>query len=153
MSEASYSHPHEALAAMTRSLQAEWNFLCRVCGNIEELLAPIEEKLSSCFLPQLTGDNVSPESRISFSLAARNGGLGVNIPGEGSGFEFQSSKTRNAVLIESITNGQHLSVDDHKEIQRTEKRNHHSQKGEIDRQKRENLERSLSPKKRKYGGH
>ena len=73
-------HPQEAYIALTKSLQNEWLYLQRVTPNCGHLFQPVEDSLSSVFIPALIGHNVSSRDRTLFSLPVRFGGLNIRNP-------------------------------------------------------------------------
>ena len=124
LAEAAETYPHEALAALTRSLQAEWTFVCRVYGNMEQYLKPIEEALARDFIPKLIGHQVSEVEETVYSLSARNGGLGIRKVTKFCNDMFETSKNGSITVTNSISRGDAFDPDRHRQILRDERKRH-----------------------------
>ena len=75
----------------------------RTTPGIAPLLTPIEKSIKHQLLPALTGINpISDELRETFSLAPKNGGLGIVNPVEIAESEYKFSTSINSDLIRSI---------------------------------------------------
>ena len=74
-----------AFAALTKSLQCEWQslqcewqFLQRDVPNCGNYFTPLDDVLASTFLPAVFGCEVTPREHLLFSLPVHFGGLGVS---------------------------------------------------------------------------
>ena len=63
-----------------------------------DLRLAIRQKL----LPAIIGREITDDQRLTFSLPARLGGLGIQIPTEESDFEYQNSTLMTSQLTEAI---------------------------------------------------
>ena len=62
---------------MVWCLQAEWQYLCRVCPGVGEHLRPIEEALRKDFIPAVLGHKgmiVSDDARKLYANGVKQGG-------------------------------------------------------------------------------
>lgn len=57
-----------AFSALMRSLQCEWQFLQCVIPDCGGLFAPLDEVLTSMFLPAVFGTEVTPTEHLLLSL-------------------------------------------------------------------------------------
>ena len=77
--------------------------MVRCIRNLCDFLLPLEEIIRTKFLPNLTGQcSFSGVERDLLSLAPRLGGLGVSNPATYSTFQFSSSVSITAPLVELI---------------------------------------------------
>ena len=60
------TQPQAAYAALTKSLQCEWNYLQRVVPNCHSLFPELEEVMADQFLPTLLRDGVTSIERLPF---------------------------------------------------------------------------------------
>ena len=77
LAEAASTQCQLAYAALTKSLQHEWNFMLPQCSP---LFQDLEMSLSSCFLPAKFGLKVSATECRLFALPLQLGGLGICNP-------------------------------------------------------------------------
>jgi len=68
LAEAASTQPQLAHAALTKSLQHEWNFLLHVVSQCDPLFQDLELLLFSRFLPAMFGLEVSAAERCLFAL-------------------------------------------------------------------------------------
>ena len=98
------SQPQAAYAALTKSLQCEWIYLQRVVPHCHALFAPLENVISSSFLPALFGCEVSPLEVELFSLPVRLGGLGICFPKHLAELLYNASRQATCIIVDSIKN-------------------------------------------------
>jgi hypothetical protein len=126
------AQPQNAYAALTKSLQCEWNYLQRVvpdCGPHFESLA---ETLSNKFIKELVSTEVSEDERNLYALPVRQGGLGIPDPTKEAEAAHKTSKAATAHLTEAVKGcvvfdvGKHTShMKDARSTARTEKDKRH----------------------------
>ena len=75
-------YPQTAYAGLSKSLQAEWQYLHRVVENAGDHFGPIEEALANVFIPALLGGKDGGQLRELFTLPVRQ--AGVNLPNPAS---------------------------------------------------------------------
>ena len=71
--------PQAAFAALTKSLQCEWQFLQRVISNCGSYFIPLDDVLASTFLPAVFGCEVTPHERLWFPCQFVLVGLGYLV--------------------------------------------------------------------------
>ena len=97
------SQPHSTFAVFTHGLYSKWSYIFRTVPNISNLLKPLENIISSKFIPSLTGQGVpSHLERDLFTLPARLGGLGLFNPEQVSDLQFNNSLSVTAPLVDLI---------------------------------------------------
>ena len=83
------SHPQAAYAAYTHGFIEKWLYLIRTISNISDLLQPLEDAISKCFLPILMGKAaLSDLERALFALPTNHGGLSIPKPTDTASTEF-----------------------------------------------------------------
>ena len=103
LSDISVTQPHAAYAAFVHGVVSKWNYLVRCIPDLCDSLLPLEEIICTKFLPNLTGQcSFSDLERDLLSLPPRLGGLGVINPATYSSFQFSSSVSITAPLVELI---------------------------------------------------
>ena len=103
LSDISVTQPHAAYAAFVHGVVSKWNYLVRCIPDLCDSLLPLEEIICTKFLPNLTGQcSFSDMERDLLSLPPRLGGLGVINPATYSSFQFSSSVSITAPLVELI---------------------------------------------------
>ena len=81
LSEFADSHPHAAYSALTHGLTSKWTSSLRTTANINELLRPLEDKITTVLLQKLTGREVpNTTERSLFTLPASLSGLNIKNP-------------------------------------------------------------------------
>ena len=73
-------YPQTAYAGLSKSLQAEWQYLHQVVENAGDHFEPIEEALANVFIPALLGGKDSGQLRELFTLPVRQAGLNLPNP-------------------------------------------------------------------------
>ena len=80
LSKMAVPQPQAAYVALTKSLQCEWVYLQRVVPDCRSLFAPLENIISSLFLPAMFGCEISSLESELFSLPVRFSGFGILLP-------------------------------------------------------------------------
>ena len=97
------SHPQAAYAAYTHGFIGKWSYLIRTIPNISDLLQPLEDAISKCFLPILTGKAaLSDLERALFALPTNLGDLSIPKPTDTASTEFISSCKITAPIVDTI---------------------------------------------------
>jgi hypothetical protein len=73
-------YPQTAYAGLSKSLQAEWQYMHRVVENAGDHFGPIEEALANVFIPALLGGKEGGQLRELFTLPVRQAGLNLPNP-------------------------------------------------------------------------
>ena len=105
LSKIAEKQPQAAFAALTKSLQCEWQFLQCVIPNCGSYFIPLDDVLAPTFLPAVFGCEVTPHERLLFSLPVRFGGLGVSHPQCTAEFAFSASRDATQVIIVQALHG------------------------------------------------
>ena len=74
------SQPQSAYAAFVHGFQNKWVFLCRTMPNMAQQLQPLDDAITSIFIPALLGRTVSVTDRSLLALPCRFGGIGLTVP-------------------------------------------------------------------------
>ena len=127
LAEAASTQPQLAYAALTKSLQHEWNFLLRVVPQCSPLFHDVEMSLCSRFLPAMFGLEVSAAERRLFALPLRLGGLGICNPVSLASHLYDSSVKCTEHLIKSIVGLENFELDSHFECVAINKVTHRRQ--------------------------
>jgi len=102
LSKIAEKQPQAVFAALTKSLQCEWQFLQRVVPGCCDLFTPLDVVLTSTFLPAVFGCEVTPCVHLVFSLPVRFGGLGVYHPHFAAEFCFSASRNATQVIAQAF---------------------------------------------------
>ena len=111
------SEPQLAYSAYVTGTSRRWQFLSRTTPNVSEPLKLVEEDIRMKLIPAiLGGKQVTDDMRSIFSLPAREGGMGIQIPSDDSNFEYENSILMNAQLTEAIYRQDRCLVIDEEEM-------------------------------------
>ena len=98
LSNVAITKPQASLAALTRSLQFEWNHIQWVIPDGGTLFSPLQCAIDSSFI----GGAVSEREVALFSLPTHFGGLGIANFVNSATFAFQSSRQCSSLLVDAI---------------------------------------------------
>ena len=102
--------PHIAYCAYVFGLQHRYTYLLRTIPSISEKLKELDDAIDEHLIKYLVNNYAfSDIERKWFSLPARLGGLGINIPSEMSDIYYQNSRIMTKGLVEKIVN-QHKEI-------------------------------------------
>jgi len=127
LAEAASTQPQLAYAALTKSLQHEWNFLLCVVSQCGPLFQDLELLLFSRFLLTMFGLEVSAAERRLFALPLQLGGLSICNPVSLAFCLYDSSVHCSERLIRSIVRFESFELDSHFECVSRHKVNHRQQ--------------------------
>ena len=97
------TQPHAAFSALTHGLSSKWTYLSRTIPDIYDLLLPLDNAIRSKLIPELTGRPPPNDLEFNlFSIPARLGGLGINIPSKTADKEFTSSLQVTSPICQNI---------------------------------------------------
>ena len=116
LSEIAVPQPQAAYVALTKSLQCEWVYLQRVVSDCRSLFAPLENIISSLFLPAMFGCEISSLESELFSLPVRFGGLGILLPRLLANPLFAASRSATRAIVDSIRFVQGFELDVHDDL-------------------------------------
>jgi len=105
-------YPQTAFAGLSKSLQAEWQYLPRVTPNCKDSFGPIEEAIGETFLLALFQDTEANTATLRSVLAqsACHAGLGIPDPVASADEHYASSVHGTAILVTSIGRGRLLRL-------------------------------------------
>ena len=107
------TQPQLAYAALSGSLQYEWNFLLCVVLQSGQLFQELEMSLFSCFFTVMFGTEMSAVERCLFVLPLLLGGLGISNPLSLVSHLFTSSVHDTEHLVRSIVGFETFKLDSH----------------------------------------
>jgi len=117
-SAAAVRYPQAAHTGLTRSLQGEWQYICRVMEGAEQYLGPLEKAIREVFLPNLLGvdkADIDDDMRNLISHSVKNGGMAIPNPVEAAPLLYESSVNASSILVESLLTGGNLNQKAHRE--------------------------------------
>ena len=119
LAEIALEEPQIAFAAFIKGLSHRWTYVMRTIPDIEHMLVPLEEALSTILIPALLGRDISQLEREIIELPIRCGGLGIYNPVKSCKREYTSSKAVTQPLADLITNQEKdLECLDRSEVER-----------------------------------
>ena len=99
--------PQAAYTLFTSCIRHRYSYYFRTIPNIAPLLQPLEDAIIFKLIPALTeGRDVSDDERKLLSLPPRLGGMGLILPLELSGKEFDFSRASTKILSDAIIHQQ-----------------------------------------------
>ena len=106
--------PQTAYAGLSKSLQAEWQYLQRVCPNLSKVFGPVEDAISQVFLPSLlnTSTEMITPLRELTTLPVSSAGLGLPDPTQSAEFNFKASVGITKTLSQSLSLNTELGAED-----------------------------------------
>jgi len=123
--------PQEGLCALTKSLQMEWTFLQRVIPCYSSFFQPLEDAITSHFLPALFHTEIVPPRELT-RLPRKNAGLGIPDPTEQKDQSFSTSSKASRLLMKSLVNhSAPFCLKDHNDHVKEVRSSHQAHKAEI----------------------
>jgi hypothetical protein len=121
LSKVARRYPQTAYAGLSKSLQAEWQYVQRVTPNISQAFAPLEKAIAEVFLPALLDLNTEETAKLRplIALPVRHGGLGIPDPSTTGAFCFDASTAITSLLTSTLLNGTSLDVQEHRKTSAT----------------------------------
>jgi hypothetical protein len=109
-------YPQTAYAGLTKSLQAEWQYVQRVTPNIHLAFAPLELAIAQIFIPALLNCTIEEAAplRPLIALPVRNGGLGILDPTKTSDHCYSASTSITSLVTDSLIHGKPLCAMEHR---------------------------------------
>ena len=101
LAEVAKSQPQAAYSAFTQGLKHRSSFLCRVVRSAASALAPLEDAITTHFLPAVCGRLISQEDRDLLAFPCRDGGLGIINPTKIL-IQYQASLEVTSALVSKI---------------------------------------------------
>ena len=102
-------YPQSAYAGLTKSLQMEWSYLQRVVPNAWTFFGPVEDAITSEFLPALVGSSIATSARELMGYPVRLAGIGISDPTTGN-HQFGTLVKMTAPVAASLTEGAPLDA-------------------------------------------
>jgi hypothetical protein len=117
LAKAARRYPQTAYAGLSRSLQAEWQYLQRVTPDISPAFVPLEEAIATVFLPALLDATIEEVAKLRpiIALPMRKGGLGIPDPTTTGALSFAASTASTSILQESLVTGAPLCATEHRQ--------------------------------------
>ena len=115
LSEYAKTQPQAAYAAFCHGEVHKYTYFMRTIPNMDNYLKPLDEQISTKFIPSLLQSITTEEERKFYSLHIRFGGLGIPIISETAIEHYNASKKITAPLV-SLMLLQGNSLPDKKEI-------------------------------------
>ena len=112
-----WRYPQTAYAGLVWCLQAEWQYLCRICPGVGEHLRPIEVALRERFIPAVLGHKgyvPSDSARQLFANGVKQGGLAIRIPHEQAEPLHAVSGEATRLLVAALLSGEELDLASHR---------------------------------------
>ncbi len=108
-------YPQSAYAGLVNCLQAEWQYLCRVEPDVGHHLAPLEDALTSKFIPALLGVDtpITDEFRLLLAQGVKQGGLAIRNPVATAPRLHQASTEATSLLVASLLDNTALDNEAH----------------------------------------
>ena len=102
LAEFARTQPQAAFAAFGQGVRHQWSFVARTVPNTADLLAPLEERIRTKFIPAII-NRVPPGDieRAMLALPCRDGGLGIVSPSSLAS-QFQDSMHITKSLVQKI---------------------------------------------------
>ena len=95
--------PHVAYCAYVFGMQHKYTYLLRTIPNIAQHLKKLDDAIDNHLIKQLINNHtITDTDRQWFSLPARLGGLGINIPSEIADTYYSNSKLMTRNLVRQI---------------------------------------------------
>ena len=120
--------PQAAYSCYVNAISRRWSYFQRTIPDISDEFQPLEDEISSNFIPALLGRQVDPIHRDILSLPVRYGGLGILNPVETADQEFNASTfiTKRLTKIikdqeSSLSNFDRKEAEDRVKAQKVEK--------------------------------
>ena len=111
--------PQAAYCLFTKALSAKWTYIQRVCPGVGHLFQPLEDLITSEFIPVLawsdTDGVMRDDYRRIFSWSVHEGGAGLRDPIETADRQYGSSVLATSVLVKAIKEKEELSIERHEE--------------------------------------
>jgi hypothetical protein len=116
LSKVARRYPQTAYAGLSKSLQAEWQYLQRVTPNIDQAFAPLEMVIAETFLPALLDSTVAEVAQLRslIALPVRFGGLGIPDPTTTGAACFSASTDATSLLTDSLIHNTPFCAQEHR---------------------------------------
>ena len=109
-------YPQTAYAGLSKSLQAEWQYVQRVTPHLDQAFAPLEKAIAEIFLPALLASTVEEAAQLRslIALPVRFGGLGIPDPTTTGAACFSASTDATSLLTQSLIQGSTICTQEHR---------------------------------------
>jgi hypothetical protein len=110
--------PQTAYAGLVSSLQAEWQYICRVVPGAGQYLEPVELALCEKFIPALlqVSEPVDDVFCQLLSHGVKMGGIAIKNPVTSAPHLHQCLMDASNILVEALHNGGGLNAKAHKAV-------------------------------------
>ena len=103
LSEIAKSQPHAAYAAFIHGEQHRYTYFLRTITNISSCLQPLDDIITTKFIPSIFGSEPTEAEREVFSLPIKDGGLGMRFVSKNADVSYNASRDITKPLVEKIT--------------------------------------------------
>ena len=113
---AAAKYPQTAYNGLVRSLQCEWQYICRIVEGAARYLEPLEKAIREVFLPALLDvdpNAITDDLRNLIAHSVKNGGMAIPNPVEAAPLLYQSSVEASSLLVEALHSGGSLNLKAH----------------------------------------
>jgi hypothetical protein len=116
LSKVARRYPQTAYAGLSKSLQAEWQYVQRVTPNIDQAFAPLETAIAEIFLPALLDSSVQEAAQLRslIALPVRFGGLGIPDPTTTGAACLSASTDATSLLTDSLVHNAPFCAQEHR---------------------------------------
>ncbi len=110
--------PQTAYTGLVSSLQAEWQYICRVVPSAGQYLEPVESTLCEKFIPALLQVSEPVEDVFCqlLSHGVKMGGIAIKNPVTSAPHLHQCSMDASHILVKALHNGGGLNAEAHKAV-------------------------------------
>ena len=104
LAEIAETEPQAAYAVYTKGFKSKFTYFLRTIEKMEEYLEPIEAVLVEKLIPAFFGGDSPDIPREIIALNPNDGGLGIENLEETAAFQFQASKIKTQIHVDTIVN-------------------------------------------------
>ncbi|KAL7478785.1 hypothetical protein ACHAW6_004562 [Cyclotella cf. meneghiniana] len=108
--------PHSAYAGLVSCLSAEWQYICRTVPDAGPCLMPVEQALSTKFLPVITGftNPINDKLRTLLGNGVKTSGLAIRDPTVTAASLYSTSAEATDMLVGTLIRNEPINIDAHR---------------------------------------
>ena len=110
-------YPQSAFFGFSQSLQAEWQYLCRIVPGVGKHLQPVEDAIKTFMIPalfDLPASEMKDDFRLLLEHGVKQGGMNLRNPCKNADRLHQASEEASEVLVASLLGNDNLDSVEHK---------------------------------------
>lgn len=111
LAEIAETEPQAAYTVYSKGFKSKFTYFLRTIDKMEEYLEPVESVLVEKLIPALFGGDKPDIPRDIIALNPNDGGLGIENPGKIAASQFQASKIKTQIHVETIVNQEQIMRD------------------------------------------